>query len=63
MLPLPLHETTLPCPIAAAVACVRVPNPIASEIATEYDITRSNLATVYMSPDSFFGAFEEDIDL
>ncbi len=63
MLPLPLSETALPCPIAATVACVRVPNPIALEIATEYDITCINLATVYMSPDPFFGAFEEDIDL
>ncbi len=63
MLPLPLRETALPRPIAAEVACVRVPNPIASEIATEYDITHRNSATVYMCPDPFFGAFEEDIDL
>jgi hypothetical protein len=60
MLPLPLCETALPCPIAiaAAAARVRVPNPIASEIATEYDITRSDLAMVYMSPDLFFGALK-----
>ncbi len=64
MLPLPLRETALPhLPIAAVAACLRVPNPIASEIATEYNITCSDLATVYMSPDPFFGAFEEDIDL
>jgi hypothetical protein len=63
MLPFPLRETALPRPIAAAAARVQVPNPIASEIATEYDITRSNLATVYMFPDPFFGAFEEVIDL
>ncbi len=63
MLPLSLCETALPHPIAAAAARVRVPNPIASEIVTEYDIRRSSLAMVYMSPDPFFGAFEEDIDL
>jgi hypothetical protein len=64
MLPLPLCETALlHRPITAVAARLRVPNPIASEIATEYDITRSNLATVYMSPGPFFGAFEEDIDL
>jgi hypothetical protein len=64
MLPLPLRKTELPHrPIAAVAARLRVTNPIASEIATEYDITRSDLATVYMSPDPFFGAFEEDIDL
>jgi hypothetical protein len=63
MLPLPLHETELPRPLTAAAACVRVNNPVASEIATEYDITRGNSATVYMSPDPLFGAFEEDINL
>ncbi len=48
MLPLPLCETELPHPLTAAAACVRVSNPVASEIATEYDITRGNLLTVYM---------------
>jgi hypothetical protein len=63
MLPLPLCETELPHPLTAAAARVWVSNPVALEIATEYDITRGNLATVYMSPDPFFGAFEEDINL
>jgi hypothetical protein len=63
MLPLPLWETELPRPLTAAAACFWVNNPVASEIATEYDITRGDLATVYMSPDPFFGTFEENIHL
>jgi hypothetical protein len=63
MLPLPLCKTELPYSLMAAAACVRVSNPVALEMTTEYDITRGNLATVYMSPDPFFGAFEEDINL
>jgi hypothetical protein len=48
MLPLPLRETELPRPLTAAVARVWVINPVALEIATEYDITCGNLVTVYM---------------
>ncbi len=63
MLPLPLCETELPHPLTAAAARVRVCNPVALEFATEYDITHGDLVMVHMSPDPFFGAFEEDINL
>ncbi len=63
MLSLPLWETALPCPYTAAAARVRVLAPVALEIVTEYNINRSNMATVYMSPDPFFGAFKEEINL
>jgi hypothetical protein len=52
MVPLPLWETVLSCPIAAAAACVRV-TPLDAD----------DMATVYTSPDPFFDAFEEDLDL
>jgi hypothetical protein len=63
MLPLPPRETALPRPIVAAAARVRVPVTPDTTIASEFNITKDNMAMVYMSPDPFFDAFEEDLDL
>ncbi len=63
MLPLPLRETALPRPIAAAAAHVRIQGPPANTIASNFNITKHDMATVYMSPDPFFDSFEEDLDL
>jgi hypothetical protein len=63
ILPLPLRETMLPRPYTAAAAHVRVSALVALEITTEYNTNRSNMATVYMSPDPSFGAFKEEINL
>jgi hypothetical protein len=63
MVPLPLWETALPPPIAAAAARVRGMPSDAASIVTAYGIGKDDMATVYMSPDPFFDAFEEDLDL
>ncbi len=64
--PLPLQETAIACPIAAAAARVRStpdpPPPTASDIISEYNITRLDMALVYTSPDPYHGAFEEVLD-
>ena len=36
---------------------------IAAEVMSEYSIGVYDMATVYISPDPFYGAFEEDLDL
>ncbi len=63
MLPLPLRETALLRPIAAAAACVWAMALEAATIVLDYGIKKADMATVYMSPDPFFDAFEEDLDL
>ncbi len=63
MLPLPLWETAIPRPIAAAAACVQTMALDAASIVLAYGIGKDNMAMVYMSPDPFFDAFEEDLDL
>jgi hypothetical protein len=63
MLPLPLRETALPCPIAVAAARVRAQATPDSTIASEFNITNTDMAIVYMSPDPFFDSFEEELDL
>jgi hypothetical protein len=63
MVPLPLRETALSCPIAAAAACVCMTPSDAASIVMAYGIGKDNMATVYMSPDLFFDEFEEDRDL
>jgi hypothetical protein len=63
MLPLPLWETAIPRPIAAAAAHVQTMALDAALIALAYGIGKDNMAMVYMSPDPFFDAFEEDLDL
>jgi hypothetical protein len=72
MTPLPLRETSRP--LTAAAALIRAPTPTCvlaakacrqspSDILTEYLITKNNMAMVYMSPDPYFKAFQETIDL
>jgi hypothetical protein len=46
---------------SAQASQVRSSNP--SDIVSEYLIGKHNMATVYMSPDPYFEAFEEIIDL
>ncbi len=53
MLPLPLWEMALPRPILAAAACVWVPVTPDTTIASEFNITKDDMATAYMSPDPF----------
>jgi hypothetical protein len=36
---------------------------IAAEVVSEYLIGAEDMAMVYISPDPFYGAFEEDLDL
>jgi hypothetical protein len=62
MLPLPLWEMALPRPIAVAAARVQVPVTPDTTIASEFNITKDDMATVYMSPDPFFDYFEEELD-
>jgi hypothetical protein len=64
--PLPLRETAISCPITAAAAQVWSPPdapPIALDIVSEYNIRRTDMALVYMSPDPYHKAFEEVLDL
>ncbi len=63
MLPLPLWETALPRLIVAAAACVRVPVTPDTTIASEFNIIKDDMATVYMSPNPFFDSFEDELDL
>ncbi len=63
MLPLPLCETALPRPVAVAAARVQAPTLAASMIVSEFGIEKEDMATVYMSPDPFYDAFEEELDL
>jgi hypothetical protein len=66
-IPLPLHETEIPRPLTAAAARVWSPldetPPTLSAIASEYNINHNDMALVYMSPDPYFEAFEEILDL
>jgi hypothetical protein len=63
MLLLPPQETALPRPIVAAAARVRVSVTPDTTIASEFNITKDDMAMIYMSPDPFFHTFEEDLDL
>jgi hypothetical protein len=63
MLPLPLCETALPRPMTAAAARVRASVGPASTVASEFNITKDDMAVVYMSQDPFFDSFEEVLDL
>jgi hypothetical protein len=63
MLLLPPQETALPRPIVAAATRVRVSVTPETPIASEFNITKDDMAMVYMSPDPFFDAFKEDLDL
>jgi len=48
MLPLPLHEIALPCPLIATAARTRVSVTPDSTIASEFNITNEDIAIVYM---------------
>ena len=65
--PLPLREMELPRLITAAAARVpSLPNATprtASDMVSKYNITRNDMAMIYMSPDPYFEAFEEVIDM
>ncbi len=63
MLLLPLWETALPRPVVAVAARVRIQGPPANIIASNFNITKHDMATVYTSPDPLFDSFEEDLDL
>jgi hypothetical protein len=63
ILPLPLRETDIPRPIAAAAARVQTMASDAVSIVSAYGIGKDDIAMVYMSPDPFFDAFEVDLDL
>jgi hypothetical protein len=63
MRPLPLRETALPHSIAAAAARVWIQGPPANIIASDFNITKHDMAMVYMFPDLFFDSFKEDLDL
>jgi len=63
MLPLPLGETALPRPFAAAAARVCASVGPDSSIASEFNITKDDMAIVYMSQDPFFDSSEEVLDL
>ncbi len=65
--PLPLRETVIARPIIAAAARVwpppESPPPTPSNIVSEYKITRSDMALVYMSPDPYHEAFKEILNI
>jgi hypothetical protein len=71
MTPLPLRVTDTPPPniIAARAARVRPNNntkskkQIAADVVSEYLIGADDMAMVYVSPDPFSSAFEEELDL
>jgi hypothetical protein len=71
MTPLQLRETSTPRPLTAAAALLRNASVLAtkaccqspSDTVTEYLIGKNDMAMVYMSPDPYFEAFEEVIDL
>ena len=65
--PLPLRVTAAPQSVGARAARVKSCTPTKKEIAaavvSEFSIGANNLETVYISPDPFYGAFEEELDL
>jgi hypothetical protein len=64
--PLPLRLTATPNVIAAAAARVWFTpdaRTLTSDVVTEYLIGPHDMATIYMSPDPYGQAFEQEIDL
>ena len=69
--PLPLRVTETPQPHTIAARAARVKSKdehktkkqIAADVVTEYLIGSDDLAMIYVSPDPFASAFEEDLDL
>ncbi len=64
---LPLCISAAPIPFGAHVARVKSPakskKDIAAEVVMEYLIGAKDMAMVYISPDPFYGAFKEELDL
>jgi hypothetical protein len=42
---------------------VLIKKDIAAAVVREYSIGHEDMATIYLSPDPFYGAFEEELDL
>ncbi len=65
--PLPLRISAAPVSFGARAARVKFPakskKDITMEVVTEYLIGVEDMAMVYISPDPFYGAFEEELDL
>jgi len=64
--PLPLRLTAVPNIFAAAAARVRFTpdaRTLVSDVVTEYLIGPHDMATIYMSPDPYGQAFEQEINL
>jgi hypothetical protein len=65
----PLLLRILGAPVLFGARAARVKSPamskkdIAAEVVREYLIGNEDMAMVYLSPDPFYGAFEEDLDL
>jgi len=58
----PKLSTCFPPPPSRSVVA-RTKSTLASDIVTEFMLSKKDMATVYMSPDPYFEAFEEVIDL
>ena len=69
--PLPLRVTDTPQPHAIAARAARVKSKddnktkkqIAADVVAEYIIGSNDMAMIYVSPDPFGSAFEEELDL
>jgi hypothetical protein len=65
--PPPLRITAAPKTTGAHAACVKSPEKrkknIAMEVVSEYLVGAGDMAMVYISPDPFYGAFEEELNL
>jgi hypothetical protein len=65
--PLPLRITAAPHSVGARAARVKSrplsKKELAAEVVREYAIGSDDMATVYISPDPFYGAFIEELDL
>jgi hypothetical protein len=56
-----LHNSSSPPPSRSVVALTK--SRSASDIVTEYMLSKKDVATLYMSPNTYFKAFEEVINL
>jgi hypothetical protein len=65
--PLPLQISATPVSFGARAAWVKSPamskKDIAAKVIREYSIGKEDMAMIYISPDPFYGAFEEELDL
>jgi hypothetical protein len=56
-----LSNSSSPPPFCSVVSHTK--SGLASDIVTEFMLSKKDMATIYMSPDPYFEAFEEVIDL